>query len=214
VDHVLLEILIIFLLLVMNGFFAMSEIAIVSARKMRLQEEVAKHNEKARAALDLASHPNRFLSTIQIGITLIGILAGAFGGATLSARLASRLKELPSIAAYADLIGVGVVVLLITYFSLVIGELVPKRVALNNAEGISIAVARSMKVLAAVAFPVVRLLSLSTDAVIRILLLFGIKPSHEPPVTEEELKLLIEQGTRFGVFEEAEQEMIEGVLRL
>jgi putative hemolysin len=214
VDHVVLEILILFLLLVTNGFFAMSEIAILSARKVRLQQEVVRDNEKARTALDLASHPNQFLSTIQIGITLIGILAGAFGGATISGRLAYHLEKIPAVSAYADLISVGVVVLFITYFSLIIGELVPKRVALNNAEGISIAVARPMKALSAIASPIVHLLSISTDVIIRLLALAGIRPSHGPPVTEEELKLLVQQGTQVGVFEEAEQDMIEGVLRL
>ncbi len=213
-EYVLLEFLIIFLLLVMNGFFAMSEIAIVSARKTRLQQEVSKNNAKAKAALELASNPNQFLSTIQIGITLIGILAGAFGGATVSERLVSQLATFPALAPYAHLIGVGAVVLLITYFSLVIGELVPKRVALNNAEGISIAVARPMKALSSVASPIVRLLSLSTEILLRFLALLGVRPSSVPPVSEEELKLLVEQGTQLGVFEEAEQDMIEGVLRL
>ncbi len=212
-DHVVLEILIILLLLITNGFFAMSEIAVVSARKVRLQE-FARENAKAKAALDLASRPNQFLSTIQVGITLIGILAGAFGGATVSGRLAVHVKKIPALAPYGDLISVGIVVLLITYLSLVIGELVPKRVALNNAEGISIAIARPMKALSAVASPIVHLLSFSTDVILRLLALMGIRPSQEPPVTEEELKLLVQQGTQVGVFEEAEQDMIEGVLRL
>ncbi|RJR42541.1 MAG: HlyC/CorC family transporter [Desulfobacteraceae bacterium] len=213
-DHVIFEILIIFLLLVINGIFAMSEMAIVAARKVRLQKETARGNRKARTALDLASSPNQFLSTIQIGITLIGILAGAFGGATISNRLAVVLSHIPVLAPYRDLISVGVVVLLITYCSLVIGELVPKRVALNNAEGISIIVAGPMKTISIIASPFVHLLSISTDIAVRFLQKLGIRPSHEPPVTEEEVKMLIQQGTQLGVFEEAEQDMIEGVLRL
>jgi putative hemolysin len=214
VNHVILEILIIFLLLVINGIFAMSEMAIVAARKIRLQKEMARGNRKARTAFDLASNPNRFLSTIQIGITAIGILAGAFGGATISSRFAEVLRDWPSVAPYSDIISVGVVVLMITYFSLIIGELVPKRIALNNAEGISIFIAGPMKALSTIASPIVHLLSISTDLSIRILAVLGIRPSHEPPVTEEEVKMLIQQGTQLGVFEEAEQDMIEGVLRL
>ncbi|PKN30754.1 MAG: hypothetical protein CVU64_01885 [Deltaproteobacteria bacterium HGW-Deltaproteobacteria-21] len=213
-NHVIFEILIIFLLLVINGIFAMSEMAIVAARKVRLQKEMARGNHKAKTALDLASRPNQFLSTIQIGITAIGILAGAFGSATISSRLAEVLRHLPSVAPYSEIISVGVVVLMITYFSLIIGELVPKRIALNNAEGISIIIAGPMKRLSAIASPFVHLLSISTDLSLRVLSIFGVRPSHEPPVTEEEIKLLIEQGTQMGIFEEAEQDMIEGVLRL
>jgi len=214
VYHVIFEILIIFLLLVINGIFAMSEMAIVAARKVRLQKETARGNLKARTALELATRPNQFLSTIQIGITLIGILAGAFGGATISNRLAEVFRSIPVLAPYSDFISVALVVLSITFFSLVIGELVPKRVALNNAEGISIIVAGPMKMISTIASPFVHLLTVSTDIAVRLLQKLGIRPSHEPPVTEEEVKMLIQQGTQLGVFEEAEQDMIEGVLRL
>lgn len=206
-----LEILIILLLLVANGIFAMSEIAVVSARKARLQQLAEEGDVKARTALELANNPNQFLSTVQVGITLVGILAGAFGGATLADELMGVLNEIPWLAGYSQAIAVGVVVVAITYFSLIIGELVPKRVALNSPERIAGYIAGPMMFLSTIATPVVKLLSLSTELVLRLL---GIQPSAEPPVTEEELKVLIEQGTQSGVFAEAEQDMIEGVLRL
>jgi putative hemolysin len=206
-----LEVLIIFLLLVANGVFAMSEIAIVSARKARLQQLAEAGDAQARAALELASRPTPFLASVQIGITLISILAGAFGGATLAKEIAARLNTYPALAPYGETIGVGIVVLSLTYFSLVIGELAPKRLALSNPERIASAVAAPMQALSRLAAPVVHLLSVSTDVVIRML---GVKPSAEPVVTPEEIKILIEQGTASGVFEEVEQEMIESVLRL
>jgi putative hemolysin len=209
--NILFETLIIFVLLVANGLLAMSEIAIVSARKARLQQLADEGNSQARIALELAAEPNQFLATIQIGITLVGILAGAFGGATLAEKIGSYFNTVPLLAPYGEAIGLGIVVLGITYFSLVIGELVPKRVALNNAERIAVAVARPMRLLSTITSPLVWLLSVSTDAVLRLL---AIKPSTEPAVTEEEIRVLIEQGTQIGIFEEAEQDMIEGVLRL
>jgi putative hemolysin len=206
-----LEILIIFLLLIINGIFAMSEMAIVSARKARLQQQADEGDPKARAALALANNPNDFLSTVQIGITLVGILAGAFGGATIAEELAALLSKVGWLAPYSEAVSVGLVVLVITYFSLVIGELVPKRAALNDAERVAGLVAAPMRRLSIIFSPIVRLLGKSTDAVIK---LYGIKPSTEPAVTEEEIKVMVEQGAQVGVLEEAEQDMIEGVLRL
>jgi putative hemolysin len=206
-----LEILIILLLVIANGVFAMSEIAIISARKVRLQQMANQGNAKARAALELADAPNRFLSTGQIGITLIGILAGAYGGATLSRSLATFLNRIPALTPYSQAISFGIVVVGITYLSLIIGELVPKRLALNSPEQIAANVAIPMRILAAIASPLVDLLSASTDLVLRIL---GIGPSTEPMVTEEDLRVLIEQGTEAGTFEEAEQDMVERVFRL
>jgi len=208
---VALEILFIVLLVLVNGIFAMSEMAVVSARKARLQQRTDEGNSGARAALELANSPNQFLSTIQIGITLIGILAGAFGGATIAEELAKRLSRIHPIAPYSEAIGVGVVVIGITYFSLVIGELAPKRLALSNAERIASVVAPSMQVLSKIASPVVSLLSLSTETVLRIV---GVRLPSELPVTEEEIKLMIKQGTQVGVFEPTEQEMIERVFHL
>ena len=210
-NNPIFEILIIFLLLGANGIFAMSEAAVISARKARLQQLAEAGNSQARAALELATRPNQFLATVQIGITLVGILAGAFGGATIAKEIAARLSVIPFLAPYGDVLGVGIVVLGLTYFSLIIGELVPKRLALNNAERIASAIAAPMRVLSAIAAPVVRLLSVSTDVVIRVL---GVKPSAEPSITPEEIKILIEHGTASGVFEEIEQDMIESVLRL
>jgi putative hemolysin len=211
VGNSVFEVLIIFVLLIANGIFAMSEIAIVSARKTRLQQLAEEGNASAQTALDLATNSSQFLSTVQIGITLIGILAGAFGGATLAEGIASGLATIPQLMPYSEAIGVGIVVVVITYLSLIIGELVPKRVALNNPERIAASVAGPMNALSRVASPLVRLLSGSTDVIIRLL---GIKPSDEPAVTEEEVKVLIEQGTQVGVFHPVEQDMIEGVLRL
>ncbi|GAB4532598.1 MAG: hemolysin family protein [Anaerolineae bacterium] len=205
-----MEILIILVLMILNGLFAMSEIAVVSARKVRLQQWASEGDARAGAALELANAPNRFLSTVQIGITLIGILAGAFGEATIAEKLAARLSLIPSLAPYSKAIGLGVVVLSITYLSLVIGELVPKRLGLHNPERVARAVAGPMRALSIISFPVVRLLSVSTDA---LLFLLGNRPSAEPPITEEEIKVLIEQGTQAGVFEPREQDMVSGVFR-
>jgi putative hemolysin len=208
---VLLEVLVIFLLIILNGIFAMSEIAVVSARKTRLQQWAEEGNAKARAALELANDPNQFLSTIQIGITLVGILAGAFGGATIAEELAVILNEIPWLGPYSHLLSLALVVLGITYLSLIVGELVPKRLALNSPERLAAAIATPMKALSRVAYPAVHLLGRSTELLLRLL---RIKPSTEPPVTEEEIRALIEQGTQAGMFEEAEQEMVERVFRL
>ncbi len=206
-----LEIGLIFLLLLANGLFAFSEIAMVSARKVRLQQKAEDGDPAARAALELAESPNRFLSTVQIGITLIGILAGALSGATLANRLAEWIARAEALAPYSRGLALAVVVIALTYFSLVIGELIPKRLAMNNPEAAAGAVARPMRFLSNLTFPLVRLLSASTDFGLRLL---GIRPSTEPPVTEEEIKVLMEQGTQVGVFEEAEQDMVESVFRL
>ncbi|MEH2249509.1 hemolysin family protein [Nostoc sp.] len=205
------EILIILVLIIANGVFSMSEMAIVSARKVRLQQLANQGDAKAKAALKLAESPNHFLSTVQVGISLIGILTGAFGGATIANRVAVYIKRVPLLAPYSDPLSFGIVVLLITYFSLIVGELVPKRLALNNPERIASIVAIPMQALAAIASPVVYLLSASTDLILRVL---GITASTEPQVTEEEIKILIEQGTEAGTFEEAEQDMVERVFRL
>ncbi|MEH2072510.1 MAG: hemolysin family protein [Nostoc sp.] len=205
------EILIILVLIIANGVFSMSEMAIVSARKVRLQQLANQGDAKAKVALKLAESPNNFLSTIQVGISLIGILTGAFGGATIANRLAIYVRLVPLLEPYSEPISFGIVVLIITYLSLIIGELVPKRLALNNPEGIAAFVAIPMRALSALASPMVHLLSASTDMVLRVL---GVTQSSEPQVTEEEIKILIEQGTEAGTFEEAEQDMVERVFRL
>lgn len=211
---VTVELLIIVTLVLANGVFAMSEIAVVSSRKARLQELADKGDAKAKAALDLANSPNRFLSTVQVGITLIGILAGAFGGATLSQSLSIYLQRVPLalISESAEAIALVIVVLCITYLSLILGELVPKRLALNNPEKIAASVAVPMRLLAAIASPVVHLLTTSTELVLNLL---GVESNpNEPLVTEDEIKVLIRQGTEAGMFEAAEQDMVERVFRL
>lgn len=208
---IIFEVLFILLLVVANGVFAMSEMAVVSARKVRLQQWANEGNNNARTALELANAPTRFLSTVQVGITLIGILAGALGGATIAKKLALLVSQIRLLAPYSQAIGLGIVVVSITYLSLIIGELVPKRVALNNPERIAATIATPMRALSALASPVVHLLSTSTEVALRLL---GIKPSLEPQVTEEEIRVLIKQGTEAGTFEVAEQDMVQRVFRL
>ncbi len=205
------EFLIIFLLILANALFVLSEMAIVSARKVRLQQMANQGDAKARVALDLANAPNQFLPTVQIGITLIVILSGAFGESTIARRLGPLLASIPGLKPYSEAIASTVGILTITYLTLIIGELVPKRLALNNPEPFASAVAIPMRMLATIAAPIVHLLGASTDLVVRLL---GIQPSSEPEVTEEEIKVLIEQGTEAGTFEQAEQDMVERVFRL
>jgi len=205
------EILILILLILTNGFFSLAEMAVVSARKVRLEQRAEEGNKGAETALGLARQPTRFLSTVQTGITLIGILSGAFGGATIAEWLAAYFARSPSLQPYSEAIGVGIVVTLVTYLSLVIGELVPKRLALNNAEAIAAAVAPLMEFVSKIARPVVSLLSVSTEILVRLL---KIKPTNEPAITEEEVKILIEQGRQTGIFEDVEQEIVERVFRL
>lgn len=206
-----LELLFICLLLLANGVLAMSEIAVVASRKGRLQQLANEGDRRAAMALKLASEPNRFLSTVQIGITMVGILAGAFGGATLAAPISKSLSTIPLLNPYSDALALGLVVLVITFLSLIIGELVPKRLALHNPEEIAMAIAHPMAALSKAASPAVSLLSFSTD---RVLKLLGVKEATEGGVTEEEIKILIQQGTKSGVFEEVEQEIVERVLHL
>jgi|SRR5215213_668493 len=205
------EILLIVLLSLFNGVLAMSEIALVSARKVRLRQRAEAGDRGARAALELAGSPGRFLSTVQIGITLVGIFAGAFGGATLAEKLAAWFARLPLLARYSNALGLGVVVVGITYLSLILGELVPKQLALNAPEKIASFLARPLRLLMKVSAPAVFLLDGSSRLLLRLL---GSRPSEEPPITEEELKHLLKQGTRAGVFEKGEQEIVVRVLRL
>ncbi|MEL7034952.1 MAG: hemolysin family protein [Cyanobacteria bacterium J06592_8] len=205
------EFLILLLLILANGLFAMSEIAIVSSRKVRLQKLANAGNSKAKTALELANTPNRFLSTVQVGITLIGILAGAFGGTTLADKLAVKLSLIPALKPYSDALSLGIVVCIIAYLSLILGELVPKRLALNYPERIATVVAKPMKFLSRLASPVVYLLSGSTELILRLL---GSEVPNEPQVTEEEIKVLIEQGTQSGIVEEAEQDIVDRVFQL
>ena len=206
-----LEIIIIFLLLVVNGVLAMSEIAVVTARKFRLERRAARGDARAHIAAELAADPTQFLSTVQIGITLVGILAGAFGGATIAGVLDDRFERLPVLAPYSETLALGIVVLAITYVSLIVGELVPKRLALNDPDGIAVRVARPMRRLARIASPIVRLLSVSTNTVLRIL---RVRDAGEPTVTEEEIRALIAQGALSGAVLDAERDIINRALLL
>ena len=206
-----LELFFLLLLILLNGIFAMSEMAVVSSRKTRLQQRALEGDSKAGVALELANDPNQFLATIQVGITLVGILAGAFGGATLAKEMGGWLAKAPWLAPYADAISVGAVVLATTYLTLVVGELVPKRLAMSNPERLASAVAPAMRTLSRLTSPVVRLLGLSTDLVIRLL---GAKEGAGAPVSEEEIRLLLDQGTEVGIFEPGEQEVVEHAFEL
>ncbi|MCA9861581.1 MAG: HlyC/CorC family transporter, partial [Thermomicrobiales bacterium] len=206
-----IEIGLLILLIVLNGVFAMSELAIASARRTRLQQWAADGNAGAAAALKLADEPNQFLATFQIGITLIGIVTGFFGGSALSAPVALQLSRVPALAPYSEAIAVLLVVGLVTYLSLVVGELVPKRLALQSPERLAAIVAPPMTVLSRVASPIVRLLGVSSEAILRVL---GVRQAEDVPVTEEEIAILLQEGTAAGVFTPGEHELLEGVFDL
>jgi putative hemolysin len=206
-----MEVLIIFLLIILNGVFALSEIAVLSSRKARLQHHVNESKRGARTALQLAENPNIFISTVQVGMTLIGVLTGVVGGATIADALSIQFKSIPLLAPYADSLALGIVVVLITIFTLLLGELVPKRLAIHDPEQIASIVAGPMLLLSRLFSPLVRLMSGTTDLVLRLL---GIQPNDNPPVTEEELHVLLDQGTQAGVFEESEQDMVQGIFSL
>jgi putative hemolysin len=205
------ELLIIFLLVLANGVFAMSEIAVVAARKVRLQQRAEEGDERAKAALALAHDPNKFLSTVQFGITLVGVLAGAYGGARLAEPLAEPIARVTLLAPYAEGIALGLVVTGITVMSLIFGELVPKRIGLNNPEAIASWVARPMMALARIGGPIVALLTSSTNFVLRV---FGIKGDAEPNLTEDEIKALISQGAETGAVGAAEENIVQRVFQL
>ena len=205
------EVVIVFVLLVINGIFAMTEISVVSSRKARLKQMAEEGQPGARSALALSESPNQFLATVQVGITLVGIFAGAFGGATIAEVIGAQLQAIPVLAPYGESIGLAIVVVCITYFSLVIGELVPKRIGLGNPEGIATRMARPMKLLAKIASPAVKVLSISTDALLSIL---PFKPSDENAVTEEEIRLMMQEGLRSGTFNEVESEIVHSALEL
>jgi putative hemolysin len=205
------EIFIIVLLVLANGILALSEIAIVTAKKARLQQLAEAGDGGAAVALELATNPTRFFSTTQVGITLIGVLSGAFGGATLAETLSASLPDIPWLAPYRDAVSLSIVVILITYLSIVFGELVPKRIAQNNAERIASRVAGFMQRFARLFSPIVSFLSASTDLVLRLI---GAYEPHSPGVTEEEVKLMLEEGAETGVFNDVEYAILRRVLRL
>ena len=205
------DLLIIAGLIVLNGVFAMSELAIVSARTSRLRAAAHQGSRAAKTALSLAADPGKFLSTVQIGITLIGIIAGAYSGASLGGPVGERLAALGVPAEYAGEIGFVAVIALTTYFSLVVGELVPKQIALRIAVPIALVMARPMAYLARVAAPLVWLLDTSSAALMRIM---GIRPAGQSSVTAEELHMIFAEATRSGVIEVEQHQILAGVVRL
>jgi putative hemolysin len=207
----LADLILLLVLILLNGVFAMSEIAIVSSRRARLLQMADAGGSGARHALDLASEPTRFLSSVQVGITSIGILSGAIGEASIAGRLRPFLEQAPVLAPYAQTLSLGVMVILLTYVSLILGELAPKRLALTHPEAIASIIARPMKALATIGRPIVTLLSVSTDTVLRA---FGVPQVQQPAVTLEEIRVLLELGADEGVFEGAEHEMVTNVLNL
>lgn len=207
----LTEILIIFALLLINACFALSEIAIVSSSKPVLKQMIKQGNKRAEIALALAESPTRFLSTVQVGITLVGILAGAYGGATLAEKLTPFLDEIEFIRPHGESVAVALIVSAITYFSVVIGELIPKRLALVRPEEIALIVARPMKAVSIMAHPVVVLLEVSANVMLR---LFGVSKESTDAVSEAELHAVLSEGAESGVIEKAEHEMLQRVIRL
>jgi len=208
----MIELLIILALVLLNGVLAMSEIAVVSARRARLEERIEQEDDGAARALELSEDPNRFLSTVQIGITLVGVMTGAFGGVTLGETFGVWIEEnIPLLASYSRTIGVGLIVTLTTYMSLVLGELVPKRLAMMYPEKISAMIARPMHRMSIISAPIVWFLGVSTDAVVRLI---GIQPDDEPSVSESEVLQMLEEGADEGVFLAEEAKMVEGVLEL
>jgi putative hemolysin len=193
-----------------NGLFSMSEIALVSSRKSRLEAAAKNGDSSAKAALNLANSPTRFLSTVQIGITLIGLLTGMYSGDNITSDFEKVVASIPLLLPYSHSVAVGCVLVLITYLSLVLGELVPKRIGMSNPEAISKVMATPMNLLSKATAPFIALLGFSSDLIIRLL---NIKQS-ENAVTEEEIKSLIQEGTSGGVFEEIEQEIVHNVFQL
>ncbi|MBF0353874.1 MAG: HlyC/CorC family transporter [Alphaproteobacteria bacterium] len=207
---VVFEIAVIAFLVVLNGCFAMSELAIVSSRKSRLAAMAADGNKGAKVALELAANPGRFLSSVQIGITLVGILAGAYSGATLAEHLSGWFDQFPLLDNFNEALSIALVVGAITYASLIVGELVPKHIALSNPERVAALVSRPMALIATLAHPLVWLLELSSQAALKLL---RIRKSDSQTVTEEEVRAMIAEGTESGVFEPQEKELISGVMR-
>jgi putative hemolysin len=205
------EIVVVLVLLLANGVFAASEISIVAARKVRLQQRADDGDRMAKAALTLAHAPTKFLSTVQIGISLVSVLAGAYGGARIAESLQLRLEQIPLVAPYAEGLALGLVVAAITYLSLIVGELVPKRIGLNHPETIASWVAIPMMTLARIGSPLVSLLTGSTNLVLRI---FGIKGQVDPHLTEDEIRAVISQGAESGALEETEESLVQRVFRV
>lgn len=205
------EIVIIFALLLVNAFFAMSEIAIVSSSKPLLRQAAKQGNKRAELALALAEDPGKFLSTVQVGITLVGIMAGAYGGATIAEKIAPQFNDIDFIAPHGESFAVGLIVTCITYFSVVIGELVPKQFAMRHAERIAMIVATPMRFLSLLTTPIVVILQVSAAFLLRLL---GVRKDNEEQMTEEEVKAILSESAETGVIEKSEHEMLQRVIRL
>lgn len=206
-----MELLIILFLIILNGLFSMSEIALISARKSRLENSAKKGNNSAQIALDLANSPNKFLSTVQIGITLIGILTGIFSGDKITTDVEVFVSGFEILKPQAHSVAVGIVVMVLTFFSLVLGELLPKRIGLNYPEAIAKGVAVPMKIVSIVTAPFIWMLTHSTEFLLRI---FRIRPTADGKVTEEEIKAIIKEGTEVGEVQEIEQDIVERVFHI
>jgi putative hemolysin len=206
----MIEIIIIFLLLLLNGLFAMCEIALVSSKRIRLEQAAKSGSKGALIALKLLAEPEKFLSTVQVGITLVGIIAGAYGAETFTKDLQPYLEKMDFIKPIAEEVTFGLIVAIITYFSLIIGELVPKTIALNNPEKITIRLAPFMRILSLITYPFVIFLSLSTKLLLKLLF---IKENKNPPVTEEELKYMIDTGSQHGIIEKEEGDIMHSVIK-
>ncbi|MFP5438372.1 MAG: hemolysin family protein [Bacteroidia bacterium] len=206
-----MEIAIILFLIILNGVFSMSEIALISSRKNRLETAAKKGNSAAQTALDLANAPNKFLSTVQIGITLIGILTGIYSGDKVTDDVQVFIEGFAVLKPYANQIAVGVVVVILTFFSLVLGELLPKRIGLTYPESIAKLVAVPMKYISIITAPFIWLLTTSTDGLMK---LFNIRPTADGKVTEEEIKAIIKEGTEGGEVQEIEHDIMERVFHI
>lgn len=207
----MLGLFVLILLILINGIFSMSEIAVVSARKSRLRLRAEDGDQRAQWALGLANNPESFLATVQVGITLVAILMGAVGSTRIAAGLAPYLEGLPVIGAYSEFVAGVTAVILVTYLSLVLGELVPKQIGLYRAEGIASAIAPFMIGLTRITYPIVRFLSVSTKLILNLL---RIRPSTEPEVTEDEIQLMMEQAKEIGVVDPIEEEIVEQLFRV
>jgi putative hemolysin len=203
-----MELLIILILILINGVFSMSEIALVSARKNRLNFSAQKGNRGAKIALELQSAPSKLLSTVQIGITLIGLLTGIYSGEKITNDMEARILQIPFLAEYAGTLSIVVVLIIITFFSLVLGELVPKRIGLTYPEAIAISMALPMKIIATITAPFIWLLTVTTDLILKI---FRIKKSGASKVTEEEIKAIVKEGMEDGEIQEIEQDIVNRV---
>ena len=206
-----MEILIILFLIILNGVFSMSEIALISARKSRLETAAKKGQKNAKVALDLVNAPNKLLSTVQIGITLISILTGIYSGDKITTNVQVFIESFVVLKPYAHSIAVGIVVVILTFFSLVLGELLPKRIGLNYPEAIAKSMAIPMKIISQITAPFIWLLTVSTDFLLKIL---NIKPTADGKVTEDEIKAIIKEGTEDGEIQEIEHDIVERVFHI